>query len=152
MIGIAVALGLGLLALVFVLYPLWQREGTRFSPTRVGEGDDPHRAQLVRLPGKGRDDVRPVLTPYREQPLSSSVDSESEQTARLALREIELDYQLGNIEDTDYAALRERYLQRAVVALKSRSAERDLDEEIEAQLQLLKKQKRERGMHEQADR
>ena len=67
--------------------------------------------------------------------------SESEQAARSALYEIELDFQLGNISESDYRTLRERYLQRALVALKSRyDREQELDDEIEAQLQKMKDQ------------
>ena len=65
--------------------------------------------------------------------------SEGEQAARTALYEIELDYQLGNISESDYRKLRERYLQRALVALKSRyDREQELDDVIEVQLRKMK--------------
>jgi hypothetical protein len=71
--------------------------------------------------------------------VQSAEVSEVEQAARTALHEIELDYQLGNISESDYRTLRERYLQRALVALKSRyDREQELDDVIEVQLQKMK--------------
>src|SRR5438105_3223916 len=65
--------------------------------------------------------------------------TEREQAARAALHEVELDYQLGNIADTDYGTLRERYMRRALAALKSRyEREQELDEVIEEELRRLK--------------
>src|SRR5690348_742270 len=65
--------------------------------------------------------------------------TEREQAARAALHEVELDYQLGNIADTDYDTLRERYMRRALTALKSRyEREQELDEVIEEELKKLK--------------
>jgi hypothetical protein len=65
--------------------------------------------------------------------------TDREQAARSALREIELDYQLGNISEADYRTLRERYVRRALVALKSRHEhEQELDEAIEAQLRQMR--------------
>src|SRR5437868_14663074 len=65
--------------------------------------------------------------------------TEREQAARAALHEVELDYQLGNIADTDYDTLRERYMRRALTALKSRyEREQELDEVIEEELRRLK--------------
>ena len=65
--------------------------------------------------------------------------TEREQAARAALHEVELDYQLGNIADADYGALRERYMRRALAALKSRyEREQELDEVIEEELRRLK--------------
>ena len=62
-----------------------------------------------------------------------------EQTARTALQEIELDYQLGNLAETDYRTLRERYLRRALAAVKTRQkSEQELDEAIEEQLRFLR--------------
>ena len=62
-----------------------------------------------------------------------------EQAARSALREIELDYQLGNITEADYRTLRERYVRRALGALKSRyEREQELDEAIEVQLRQMR--------------
>jgi hypothetical protein len=93
-----------------------------------------------------------VLYPiYRRMPfdtsqatrLNISVDSQAdrEQTARTALQEVELDYQLGNLEETDYRSLRTRYLRRAALAMKSRQErEQELDTMIEEQLRKLKEQ------------
>ena len=75
----------------------------------------------------------------RDQAGQGVLMSESEQAARSALHEIELDYQLGNISENDYRTQRERYLRRALVALKSRyDSEQALDDVIEAQLQKMK--------------
>ena len=91
-----------------------------------------------------------VLYPiYRRMPfntsqatrLNISVDSQAdrEQTARTALQEVEFDYQLGNLEETDYRSLRTRYMRRAAVAMKSRQErEKELDAMIEEQLRKLK--------------
>ena len=64
---------------------------------------------------------------------------ENEQAARGAIQEVELDYQLGNISEADYRSLRERYLRRALVAMKSRyDREQELDDPIEAQLRTMR--------------
>lgn len=65
--------------------------------------------------------------------------AEGEQTARAALREVELDYQLGNLEESDYRSLRERYMRRAFLAMKARRVrEQELDALIEEQLRQMK--------------
>ncbi len=72
-------------------------------------------------------------------PVSSQ--SDSEQNARSALQEVELDYQLGNLGETDYRSMRTRYLRRAALAMKSRlEREQELDVLIEEKLRLLKEQ------------
>jgi hypothetical protein len=77
----------------------------------------------------------------------ASSQGEREQTARTALQEIELDFQLGNLAEADYRSLRERYMRRAVLAMKSRhERERELDEMIEEQLRRM----REKEKHEDA--
>jgi hypothetical protein len=114
-ISIMISLALGALALVFVLYPLF-------------------RSRLVAVP-RSDSGVSPVegTTPK---------EREREQAARSALQEVELDFQLGNIAETDYRALRERYMRRALVSLKSRyEHEQALDDEIEEQLRQMKEQK-----------
>ncbi len=112
MAAIIVMLMVGLLALAFVLYPLYRDKRK-------------NRA-------KSTDDVAPQVTDT--DPLQ-----EEEQSARAALREVELDYQLGNIAEPDYRALRERYMQRALLALKSRfEREQEIDEAIEEQLRQMK--------------
>ena len=76
----------------------------------------------------------------------STVPTEGEMAARLSLQEVELDYQLGNLSEHDYGSLRERYLNRALLALKSRhEREKELDLAIEEQLRLLKEQGKEEG-------
>lgn len=91
-----------------------------------------------------------VLYPiYRRMPLktsqvaslttSVSSQAEREQTARTALQEVELDFQLGNLTEADYRSLRTRYMRRAVLAMKSRQErEQELDEMIEEQLRRMK--------------
>ena len=93
-----------------------------------------------------------VLYPiYRRMPfataqttrLNISVNSQAdrEQSARLALQEVELDYQLGNLGETDYHSLRTRYMRRAALAMKSRrEREQELDAMIEERLLMLKEQ------------
>lgn len=69
--------------------------------------------------------------------------AEREQAARTALQEVELDYQLGNISESDYRALRERHTHRALVALKSRyDREQEIDDDIEEQLRQMKERNR----------
>jgi hypothetical protein len=75
--------------------------------------------------------------------LNISVNSQAdrEETARTALQEVELDYQLGNLGETDYRSLRTRYMRRAALAMKSRQKrEQELDAMIEEQLCKLKEQ------------
>ncbi len=79
----------------------------------------------------------PALLPSNDgSPLGTS---DQEQAARAALHEIELDYQLGNLAEADYSSLRERYMQRALLAFKDRrEREQELDTEIEEQLRQMK--------------
>ena len=113
--ALAIAIILGILALVFVLYPLYRRPGSEPAPS-----------------------IPMLATDYEaEGAVQESV--EQEQTARAAIQEVELDYQLGNIEEEDYRSLRDRYMHRALSALKSRyEREQNIDDEIEEQLQKLK--------------
>jgi hypothetical protein len=70
---------------------------------------------------------------------ASSSQAEDEQAARRALKEIELDYQLGNLAEADYRSLRERYILRAFAAHKSRQVhEQQLDELIEQRLRQMR--------------
>jgi hypothetical protein len=111
--AIIIAIALGLLALVFVLYPLLR-------PT-------PAPAQVAAMQVDAKESAGPI---------------DREQAARAALQEVELDFQLGNIEEPDYRTLRERYMKRALVALKARyEREQELDDLIEEQLRLMKEQK-----------
>ena len=93
-----------------------------------------------------------VLYPfYRRKPfettqatrlnISMNSQADREQSARSALQEVELDYQLGNLGETDYRSLRTRYMRRASLAMKSRQErEQELDAVIEEKLRMLKKQ------------
>jgi hypothetical protein len=61
--------------------------------------------------------------------------ADGERLARAALREVEFDHALGNLDDHDYAALRTRYERRALAALGLRyQRERELDARIEREL------------------
>jgi hypothetical protein len=111
-ISVIISLALGALALIFVLYPLFRARSVEVVRSDV---------QVVPVAG------------------TSAKDKEREQAARGALQEVELDFQLGNIAETDYRALRERYMRRALVSLKSRyEHEQTLDDEIEEQLHRMK--------------
>ncbi|HTI14135.1 MAG TPA: hypothetical protein VL461_06105 [Dictyobacter sp.] len=110
--AIIVAVLLGLFALCYVLYPLFR--------TQKKEA------------GQVSDQLALATTSYGQM-------SEEEMAARNAIQEVELDYQLGNIVPSDYQELRERYMRRAVSALRSRyEREQEIDNEIEEQLQTLK--------------
>jgi len=118
--AIGLAIVLGLVALIFVVSPLF------------------HHLQ-------GVEDNVLMASDSNEDNVASS-PQESEQVARVALQDVELDYQLGNIEEPDYLALREQHMRRALVAFKSRSEhEQKIDQEIEAQVRRLKEN------YEQAD-
>lgn len=66
-------------------------------------------------------------------------DAERERSARDALREVEFDHRLGNLDDADYTSLRARYERRALAALKERyQREQELDALIEQQLDALR--------------
>jgi hypothetical protein len=159
---VMIATVLGALALAFVLYPFYvgrdKSRATTGDHGRSGAGRDKSRATTRDRPylgrsGAGRDKSGPYA-PWTgegeqghangrdsEQAAQEAMLSESEQAARSALYEIELDFQLGNISESDYRTMRERYLQRALVALKSRyDREQELDDAIEAQLQKMKDQ------------
>ncbi len=131
-LSILLASGLGIVALAFVLFPLY-----RFFPAK----------NVRKVPQS------PASTNVVETNAGSTI-REREQSARSALQEIELDYQLGNISEEDYNTLRERYMHRALVALKFRydseqdeadivvagDRDKELDDLIEEQLRKLKEQ------------
>ncbi|HET8908560.1 MAG TPA: hypothetical protein VFN11_16515 [Ktedonobacterales bacterium] len=72
--------------------------------------------------------------------------AERERSARDALREVEFDHRLGNLDDSDYQALRARYERRALAALKVRyQREQELEALIERQLDTLRTRKRNDG-------
>jgi hypothetical protein len=65
--------------------------------------------------------------------------AERERSAKQTLRDVELDHRLGNLEDSDYTQLRQRYEERALAALKTRyDRERALDALIDQQLARLR--------------
>lgn len=69
--------------------------------------------------------------------------SDRERQARQALREVELDYTLGNLDTGDYDTLRGRYERRALAALRARyQREQALDAQIERQLDALRASQR----------
>jgi hypothetical protein len=72
-------------------------------------------------------------------PAALSGLADRERLAKDALREVEFDYRLGNLEAPDYEDLRDRYEQRALAALKARyQREQELDALIERQLDILR--------------
>jgi len=126
------AVMLGIVALTFVLVPLYHQ--------RLADA-------AVSINGVDTQKSVPAA------PVASAI-TEREQAARGALQEVELDYQLGNISEEDYNILRERYTRRALVALKLRheqardgeevvapNRDAELDELIEEQLRRLKERR-----------
>ena len=76
----------------------------------------------------------------RKAPTPRSLPEKLE-AVRSALQEVELDFQLGNIAQSDYNQLRNRYMQRALVALKQRyEREQEFDTAIEEQLRRMRMQ------------
>ncbi|MBE3558027.1 MAG: hypothetical protein IMW89_02240 [Ktedonobacteraceae bacterium] len=130
--GIIVAIALGMLALAFVLFPLYQRHAPVVTAYPVKAAPDSESAA-------GTGDAGDAAEPVEEQ----------ERAVRGALQEVEFDYQLGNIAEADYRALREQYMNRALVALKSRyRSDQEIDDEIEEQLRRLRERE---GHHEKDD-
>jgi hypothetical protein len=89
--------------------------------------------------------IFPLLGVSRERQASQQAGGElgevadRERQARQALREVELDYTLGNLESSDYDALRNRYERRALAALRTRyQREQELDAQIERELDTLR--------------
>jgi len=85
----------------------------------------------------------PEVAQQRASAAAATIRAEAEQSARAALKEVELDYQLGNLAGPDYRALRERYTRRAFAAMKSRQQNEDaIDTLIEERLRLLKEERK----------
>lgn len=125
-IPLIVAIVLGLAALSFVLYPLYSRAATSLSAAFPAQREDPDASQVAAN--------APRL-------------SERELHARQALQEVEFDFQLGNLDESEYRSLRTRYINRAALEMKQRQQrEQELDEEIEKQLRTLKEAEK----HEEA--
>ncbi len=71
--------------------------------------------------------------------------AEHERLATQALRDVDFDYRLGNLEEGDSQELRQRYEERALLALRARyERERALDAAIDEQLAALRRKKHER--------
>ena len=65
--------------------------------------------------------------------------AERERVAKRALRDVDFDYRLGNLDTDDYESLRQRYERRALAALATRyDREQALDTLIDAQLDALR--------------
>ena len=117
--AIIVAFLLGAFSLAFVLYPLYQKE---FPPL--------HRGTTMRRLGHAT---------FPQPGDITTQQADREESARAALQEVEFDFQLGNLGEDDYRSLRERYMRRALSALKSRQErERELDDAIEEQVRKLR--------------
>jgi hypothetical protein len=81
----------------------------------------------------------PALAEAPADRAPASDAAERERQARQALREVEFDYTLGNLETGDYEELRQRYENRALAALKTRyQREQELDALIERRLDTLR--------------
>jgi len=124
-VAIVVAVLLGAFALAFVLYPLYQKE----IPSMNKESPSINRGPTTR-----RVEHAASLLPG-----DIAQQADREESARAALQEVEFDFQLGNLGEDDYRSLRERYMRRALSALKSRhDQERELDDAIEEQVRKLR--------------
>ncbi len=116
--AIVVAILLGALGLAFVLYPLYQSSKAKVRSLEPSTVPMPHPSTV-----------------------SSSQQTDREQAARTALQEVEFDFQLGNLAEDDYRSLRERYMRRALSALKLRhDREQEIDEAIEEQVRKLREE------------
>lgn len=92
---------------------------------------------LYPLLGLIREPAAQMAAPAGQAPAADA--AERERQARQALREVEFDYTLGNLETGDYEELRERYENRALAALKTRyQREQELDAQIERRLDALR--------------
>lgn len=121
MILLAIAALMGLTALALVVYPLLGLD-------RVGRADQ-------------RDGTVAAATSIfagQASPLADDL-SEGERVARQALLDVDFDYRLGNLDESDYSQLRDRYEERALLGLKARyEREEELDRAILKQLAALK--------------
>src|SRR5690349_12728293 len=78
-------------------------------------------------------------------PRDAREEAEHERLAKQALRDVDFDYRLGNLDEGDYQELRQRYEERALLALRARyERERALDAAIDEQLEVLRRKKHER--------
>ena len=70
---------------------------------------------------------RGAVAPRRRTLALGAVAREAEQEAVAALREIEFDRETGKLSDADYAELRARYTEEALVAMRAGAAPADAD-------------------------
>jgi hypothetical protein len=83
--------------------------------------------------------------PATGTPRDSRDEAERERLAKQALRDVDFDYRLGNLEEGDYQDLRQRYEERALLAMRARyERERALDATIDEQLAALRRKKHDR--------
>ncbi|HZC78736.1 MAG TPA: hypothetical protein VE258_13380 [Ktedonobacterales bacterium] len=83
--------------------------------------------------------------PAAGAPRDARDEAERERLAKQALRDVDFDYRLGNLDEGDYQELRQRYEERALLALRARyERERTLDAAIDEQLAALRRKKHER--------
>ncbi len=97
--------------------------------------------------------VQPLLRPGRRRPgerarIAARAEEDQlldeREAAYRALAELDLDRQLGNLDEADYRDLRERYRQRAVAVLRALDGhEPELDEQIEQAVALHRVARRE---------
>jgi hypothetical protein len=81
--------------------------------------------------------LEPVRANTATEPVADV--AEREQVAKRVLRDVDFDYRLGNLDEADYLALRDRYERRALAALKTRyEREQALDALIDEQLAALR--------------
>jgi hypothetical protein len=128
LLPLLIAVILGASALAFVLYPLYRQSYVKVQAAQMQE--TPTQNGALHSDAQGIDSASIMNFADREH------------TARAILQEIELDYQLGNLGEADYSSLKERYMRRAILAMKSRqSYEQELDALIEEQLRRMKEGK-----------
>lgn len=103
--------------------------------------------------------VQPLLGLEREPaseaetPGAIAEVAERERLAKQTLRELDLDYRLGNLDNADYETLHDRYERRALAAIKVRyQREQELDSLIERQLATLRQQDARRNGAKSASR
>lgn len=92
---------------------------------------------------------RAAHAPLAPEAIADASDAaERERLAKQALRDVDFDYRLGNLDEGDYASLRERYERRALAALKTRyEREQELDAQIDRQLATLRTQEPKKNGH-----
>lgn len=98
-------------------------------------------AIVVLYPLLGLDRATAAAESVRDAAFDAALsdDMERERGAKLALRDVNFDYRLGNLDPEDYVALRDRYERRALAAMKTRyEREQALDDLIDHQLEAMR--------------